>query len=156
MAQKTWVSNDVLTAADMNLYASHEGGAWTSYTPSTSQGATPTLTVTFARYARASRLITVQVNLAITSSGSAATAVTMSLPATAATSSTIIAGGGYIVDNSASSQYPGFTYLSSTTAVGLLPASTTTLGLLGATGGFTAALASGDTVQMAFVYESAT
>jgi hypothetical protein len=156
MAQKTFTAA-VLTATDINTYLSHEGGAWTAYTPVLTQGATPTLTVTRAVYAREGRKITVSLNLAITSAGTANTNVVVTLPVTAAHSAALVAGAGYILDNSATAQYPGLPYLASTTTVGLMSTAGTALGLLGATGtSFTAALASADVFQASFVYESAT
>jgi hypothetical protein len=108
-------------------------------------------------YAREGRKITVSLNLAITSAGTANTNVVVTLPVTAAHSAALVAGAGYILDASASAQYPGLPYLASTTTVGLMSTAGTALGLLGATGtSFTAALASADVFQASFVYESAT
>lgn len=157
MAQKTFVAGDVLTAADVNTYLTGEGGAWTTYTPTLNQSNTVTATVTRAVWARYGRTIHFQVFLAVTGTGTANNQVTVSLPATAASSGFTVIGGGYISDSSAGpANYVGITYLASTTTAGLQSTNSTALGLLGFSGTpFTAALASGDTITIAGTYEAA-
>lgn len=172
MPRKTFVSGDVLTAADMNLLAQdgeilnsslntatgQVGGAWASYTPTLTQSGTVTCTVDRAVWTRIGKTIHFMVALTVTGTGTANNAVTVSLPATAATSLRSIPGSGYIGDVSVTTNHPGFAFLQTTTTVVLFNSFTTTSSLqyaLGGTGsGFTAALASGDVVQISGTYES--
>ena len=172
MPRKTFVSGDVLTAADMNLLAQDGeilnaslntatgqlGGAWSTYTPTLTQSGTVTATVDRAVWTRIGKTIHFMVALTVTGTGTANNKITVSLPATAASSLRMIPGGGYINDSSVTTNHPGLTFLDSTTVVVLFNSFTTTSSLqyaLGGTGsGFTAALASGDTVQVSGTYES--
>lgn len=153
MAQKTSWTGAALTQTDINTYLMGEGGAWTSFSPTLTQSGSVTVTVTRASYARYGRTIHFNAVLAVTGSGTSSNEVLMSLPVTAASSAFIVGGGGYIVDASASLNYPGLAYLKTTTTIGLVP-STVGIGLLGFNG-FTAALASGDTVNISATYEAA-
>lgn len=156
MAAKTSWNGAALTESDINTYLAGEGGAWRTYTPTLTQSGTVAATVTRAVWARYGRTIHFQVTLAVTASGTANNQVTVSLPATAASSGFTIIGGGYLTDATGPSNYAGITYLASTTTAGLQSTSSTALGLLGFTGTpFTAALASGDTVNISGTYEAA-
>ena len=145
----------MLTSAQVNTYCKHTGDAWNTWTPTVTQTGSVTVTVTRATYFRAGRLIEFHATLAVTGSGTGSSQVLMSLPVTAASSGHAINGSGYITDTSASLNYSGFAYLSSTTAVGLSPAgSGVGFGLLGFVG-FTAALASGDGIHISGTYQAA-
>jgi hypothetical protein len=160
---RTFVAAAVLTAAQLNetrdnLKALLPGDqvAFQTYTPTLTQSSTVTKTVTFARYTQIAKLVFVQVEVSATGTGTASNTVTLSLPVTAANNGLVGAFqqnlGGRIVDASGGpATFPAWTYLASTTTMALLNASNQILG--GA--GFTAALASGDTVQMNLVYEAA-
>lgn len=128
-------------------------GIWTSYTPSLVQSGTVTKTVTYGRYIKLGRLVIFQVLLAVTGSGSSATKVTVALPATAAQAGNMEVGVGSIYDASATTAYGGRVVLDTTGTAAMSPvAGGSYLGV--AT--FTQALASGDSVSMLGVYESAT
>ena len=172
MPRKTFVSGDVLTAADMNLLAQdgeilnsslntatgEVGGAWASYVPTLTQSAAVTCTVDRAVWTRIGKTVHFMVKLTVTGTGTANNAVTVSLPATAASSDRIISGGGYIADLSATSSFPGFAYLLTTTTVVLYNSFSnpqpTQYGLGGTGSGFTAALANTDIVSISGTYES--
>lgn len=143
-----------MTQTDINTYLMHEGGAWTTWTPTLTQSGTVTCTVTRAVYARAGRLIHFTVSLAVTGTGTGAANVTISCPVTAAASAYVVGGAGRIFDSSASFSYQGTPYMLSTTTIGLLASSGTGVNLLG-NSTFTAALASGDIVDISGFYESA-
>lgn len=128
---------------------------WTAYTPTLTQSATVTKTVTYARYNRVGRMITVEVVMAVTGTGTAANAVVIGLPVTAATASTLPIGAGYIFDTSASDTIIGAAYLATTTTVQLLSARATGQ-ILGTGSGFAAALAAGDGVAFSVTYEAST
>jgi hypothetical protein len=154
MAQKTWVAGDVVTAADTNTYLSGEGGAWTAWTPTVTQLGAVSVTVTSAVYGRWGRMIVGHLRLSVTGTGTAANAVTVSLPVTSARASVPVGSGG-VYDVSATLNYTGNVSLSSTTAFVFEPqglgVSANPIGVAG----FTAALAAGDIIQAFFQYEAA-
>ena len=154
MAQKTF-TEEVLTASDVNTYLMGEGGAWTSFTPSVVQSGAVTSTNTRSRYARWGRRIEFTIDLAITGAGTAGASITVSLPVTAAASAQVC-GQGFIFDNG-SGNLPGLAYLSTTTALVLLPTwLNTATGFMGtASGGGSFALASGDEITIWGSYEAA-
>lgn len=155
MGDKTTWNSLALPESDINTYLSHTGGAWNTWAPTLTQLGAVTVTATRATYFRAGRFIEFHATLAVTGSGTGSNSVLMSLPVPAASSGHSINGSGYITDASASTNYPGFAYLNSTTTVGLSPAgSSSGFGLLGFLT-FTAALASGDGVQISGTYQAA-
>jgi len=154
LAQKTAWDAAALTESDIVTYLSGEGGSWSTWTPTLTQGVAVSKTVTQASYARYGRTIHFYIAVSCSSTGTAANEVTFSLPVTAASSGYIIPGGGLIYDVSAGFNYPGLSYLKSTTLVGLLPSAVTGTALLGATD-FTAALVTSDLVQMCGTYQAA-
>lgn len=127
-------------------------GAWTSYTPTLTQAGTVTKTVTYARYIKLGRMVTVQAYLVVTGSGSSATLIEVTLPFTAAQSG-IVVGNFYIYDAAPTPvNRLGAAVLSTTGKVaGILD---NQAGYMGAAG-FTAALASSDSVLFNATYESA-
>jgi hypothetical protein len=155
MAQKTAWTGAVLTESDINTYLMHEGGAWSTYTPTLTQSATPTKTVTYAHYGRAGRLIYGNVRLDITATpGTAANALIVGLPVAAhASIGNVPIGTGWISDSSASLFYSGV-LVAQTTTTALIYPSAGGANVLGITG-FTAAIASGDIVGFSFCYEAA-
>lgn len=132
--------------------------AWTAYTPTLTQSATVTKTVTYANYQRVGRLIFAQVYLTVTGAGTAANAIVIGLPVAVARGGTqpFEVGTATVFDSSANLAYKGnviLTNVANTTAV-WVRASGTSTNVLGAAD-FTAALASGDTVAMTIQYEAA-
>lgn len=81
-------SGQVLTAATLNTI----GAASISYTPTLSQGVTLTKTVNVARYWQFNKMIIGQVGLAITSNGTAGSALQIGLPITGNAYSNIVTG----------------------------------------------------------------
>jgi hypothetical protein len=154
LAQKTAWDAAALTESDINTYLMHEGGAWTTWTPTLTQSGSVTVTVTRATYARSGRKIEFHASLAVTGTGTGANPILMSLPVTAASSGHPINGVGYIYDATVGN-YPGIAYLNSTTTVGLISSTAGAgLGLLGQIT-LTAALASGDSVFISGTYQAA-
>lgn len=84
MTQKTFVSGDVLTASDVNTYLSHEGGAWTSWTPTWTNLSVGNGTVS-ALYYRAGRLILWKLKLTFGSTTSVSGAIRFTVPVAAST-----------------------------------------------------------------------
>lgn len=129
-------------------------GDWTLYTPTLTQSATVTKTVTYAKYMKIGRKVTVIVALAVTGAGTAANDVAIGLPVTGVFPDFLMLGVGEVFDTSAGGLYKGFVEIQGGgTTVKLLTAHATTLGALGGTT-FTAALASGDVVRFSATYES--
>jgi hypothetical protein len=155
----------IIYETDTNLLYVYDGsgwvrfgasGGWTTYTPTLTQSAAVTKTVTYAKYEKVGRMVSVSWLLDVTGTGTAANAVTVSLPFTAATS-LLMGGSGMIYDSSANTIYPGLISLASTTTASYIDATTTT-GAGQALGNvtFTAALASGDAIRGSITYESTT
>jgi hypothetical protein len=159
MAQKTWASNDVLTAADMNLYASHEGGAWTSYTPAWSGGMAIGNGTTSGAYARASRTIHFRLKLTLGTTSAVTGGIVVSLPVAAeATGMQLETFVGLAVDTSAAARYTIVAAAATTSTVTLYGVSTvatvTPQSVSSATIPFT--WANTDIIILSGTYESAT
>jgi hypothetical protein len=153
MAQKTAWTGAGLTESDINTYLMGEGGAWTSHTPQIDQGGSTNIakTVTYSKYARRGRMITWNFSLALTAGGTAGSAISLTLPATA-TATAAVCGSGRIYDSSTTTTYAG-------SWVGL---STTTVTLIHDASGANAwgilpnlAVASGDDFVGSITYEAA-
>lgn len=134
-------------------------GQWTAYTPTLKQnGAAINKTVTYSRHMKIGRTVIFQCYLAATAAGTANTMVTVTLPATGVTAYNggPISGTFYVYDASAGSNYLGHVMIvnSATEVAGLIHAQSGYMGT--ATGGFTAALASGDSILVSCIYEAAT
>lgn len=127
---------------------------WTTYTPTLTQSGAVTKTVTYARYLRVGRMITVEVLLVATGAGTGANRITVSLPVTAAQGGDMVAGSGYVFDASAATVYAGPATLFSTTSAAIYLGSGVA-NHLGAAG-MTAALANTDNVSVSLTYEAAT
>lgn len=157
----------VIYETDTDLYKAYIGGwtdwgalgAWQTYTPTLTQSATVTKTVTYARYNRIGRMVTVQVYLSVTGAGTANNAVIIGTPFPAVIAGSLAVGSGWIFDTSAATTlYPGIVNLDSTTGFKLFDATqavavTTQLGQTGTA--FSAALASGDIVSLTATFEAA-
>jgi hypothetical protein len=155
MAQYTFTDGEVLTASLTNQYLMGEGGAWTSWTPVVTQSASVTVTNTRSVYARYGRTIHFSLDLAVTGTGTAANAVVITLPVTAAAAGNVTGITGYIQDSSVGDIFTGIGFPTSTTTFRLRGTqSATGIAALGAVW-FTAALASGDTIRCSGTYEAA-
>lgn len=151
----TWPADDITTGilvtADMlNQFA----GAWTDFTPTLTQSATVTKTVTYARYVQVGRLVVAQIRLSVTGAGTAANTVVFGLPVAASANNGRPWGSGEIFDTSSGLLYHGVVISLSTTTVAIRSTTATAAGNLGSAG-FTAALASGDDIGYSVMYESA-
>ena len=132
-------------------------GALTSWTPVVSQGATPTLTVTRATYSRAGRSVSGDGVVVITSAGTGATPVLISMPvAMASTTKNTIIGEGWLFQASSGFFYYGFIARETSTTCSFWRRVEGVAASYLGTAGFTAALANLDTVSIRFVYEALT
>lgn len=142
-------------AADEATLALVQTGAWTDYIPTLAQSATVTKTITSARYSKVGRTVTVAVRLAVTGTGTASNAIVVGLPVTAAVASLVPAGHGWVLDTSAGKNYAGIAVLLSTTTAAIIVNNDPDFLGGGGSLNMTAALASGDTVNMVLTYEAA-
>lgn len=151
---------------DLNVITVYTGSAWstigpvhganTTWTPVVVQGATPTLTNDRGVYMRTGRRVLSDGYLSLTSSGTAANLVTLSLPVQAASSNAnTILGWGFIYDASVTNAYMGFWVPASATTAKLQMVGVGGVSVAYAgTSTFTAALASADLVSYNFNYEA--
>jgi hypothetical protein len=99
-----FVASTVLTAAQLNGI----GEAWTSYTPTVTQGVGVTSTVSYAKYSRVNKIVTLSVAVTCTSAGTAGSTINVTLPvaptATAGAFGKTFGAGGFY-DSSTTQQY---------------------------------------------------
>jgi hypothetical protein len=139
--------NTTLPAATLNSI----GAAAETWTPVVTQSVNVTYTNIYARYQRIQNVVFVYARLNITSAGTAANAVTVSLPVTA--KSTIgIQGNMSLYDSSASTPYNGFAFGATTTTIQSAGDWAGT-GVWGTTPNV--AIASGDVIWLNLTYEAA-
>lgn len=153
-----WSANDILTAADLNAaigtgIVSTGLGAWTTYTPTFTQSATITKTVSRASYIKIGRLVIGDVVLAATSAGTAANIVKVGLPVASVGTASPVSCSAYFYDASATTRYVLAGYASSSTELAFLY-NVATNGSFGVNPAVT--VASGDFIGVTFLYESAT
>lgn len=151
-----WSANDILTAADLNDaigtgIVSTGLGAWTTYTPTFTQTATITKTVSRASYIKIGRLVIADVVLAATSAGTAGAQIRVGLPVTAAATSPASVSA-YFFDASVPTRYVLSGFAITTTALAFVH-DTSAGGIFGTTPGVT--VASGDSIAFTVSYESA-
>jgi hypothetical protein len=163
----TIVSGDVATAAYMNSYLRDNMtnlqdqitalGTETSWTPTVTQSSAITKTVNEARYIKIANTVVFWVDLSLTSAGTSANNITMTLPVTAVGHSTnAVIGAGTFTDASVPTLYNVELQLASTTTVKLNANGGTngTLGqtLVAAPATTAIAVASGDLLRAFGVY----
>lgn len=128
MPRKTFVSGDVLTAADMNLLAQdgyidntdlattagQPGGAWLSYTATWTNISNGTRT---AAYMQLGKTVFFRAKFVVTTSPAVAGNFTVTLPVTATSSIQASQCRASFYDNSATRTYPALVHAASTTAL---------------------------------------
>ena len=143
-------------ATDWTTVFPTDTDAWPTYVPVITQSNTPTLTVEFAAYMKIGRLVNVILSVAPTSAGTASQPVLCTFPPGAAAPAPYrLLGNAAIFDASVSTWYHGFALWNNATTFKIQAHNTTATAPLGAGGGFTAALASGDLVTAQMTYYSA-
>lgn len=148
-----FVAGQILTAAQLNseiLSPFPLGiGAWTSYTPSFTQGGTVTKTVEYAAYTRIGDLVLAHFSLAPTGAGTAAQPIRVGLPPYVPIPYRLLGGTVDVFDASASVWYIGAAaYATTTTVAGQASGVGSVLGQAG----MAAALAVGDVVAGSIWY----
>lgn len=164
-APRTWVTGELVTAAMLNEQIRDNTNAafplgvdaWTAWTPTLTQNVTVTKTVNYAKYQKLGRTTFFRMKLTVTGTGSASQAVVVGLPPiTCVETADYTFGQGYLFDVSASTS---FKFLCSPASVNsaffLLPTDGTVANVLGPHL-FTAALAAGDVIVAAGMYEGTT
>lgn len=157
--------------ADTNTVTVYTGAAWsttgpvqgalTTWTPVLTQSGTVTTTLTYRTLSRSGRQVAAQFRLDATGAGTAANAITVSLPFTAAVSGSQPIGVGWFFDSSTSGIYKLVAVMTSTTVMSFLDTSTTggvTLAAMTLGSGantFAGALAAGDALTAEISFEAA-
>src|SRR4029078_1814415 len=160
---KTWVSGDVLTAAQLNaelrdallaiLPLGPPDAAWTAFTPTLTQSVTVTATNNYTRYTKIGRQVRYEGPLPVPGAGTAGQPVTVTMPPyTPAAPNNHMIGVCEIYDTSAVAGYRAFVSLRSSTPLHSPPTNGTVADVLGVTS-FSAALAAGDVVDWSVTYE---
>ena len=106
-------SGQVLTAATLNTI----GAAWVDYTPTLTQSATVTKTVSSARYCQIQKTVFVTVRLLVTGAGTAGLGVEVGLPIAARTANSAIIGQMTVYDASTNIFYVCAAQISTTSTV---------------------------------------
>lgn len=128
-------------------------GQWTAYTPTVTQSITVSKTVTYSRYMKLGRTVIFECYLAITSSGTANNAITITLPATAAQASLPV-GWFYWYSSGSAANFINPAWLTSTTSLGgLIHGTAQQMGQTQA--GWPNQLVSGDSILFFAIYEAA-
>lgn len=158
----TWAVNGLITAAKLtnlsenidDIHGAYD--AWTSYTPTLTQSATVTKTVSRAKYAKFGRTVVCQGLLTVTGSGTSSNAIVVGLPVTsvAVVGNAPPLGTAVVFDTSAGLYYRCIAAHVTTTTMSFLVNGSTSANYAGASD-FTAGLASGDAVSWQITYESA-
>lgn len=145
---------DIYNGSTFSTLVAPAHGALTTWTPVVTQSNTPTLTNTYSNYSRVGRRIFFESIVSLTSSGTAANDVVLTLPITAHASITGgIIGAADLFDSSASLEYDGILIAASTTTVKIRADNINVNTFLGSSA-FTAALASGDSIKYHGSYEA--
>ena len=159
---RTWTTDEEVTAAMLNqeirdnigAIAPVGAAAWTDYTPTLTQSATVSKTITYARYMKVGRMVTVNVLLTCTSSGTAANHIEVGLPLAAVSSAAFVVGTFHVYNSSGPNHFVGACYFWSTTSVACVTNNNSHY--LGETSSaFASAIGSGDIVSISLTYESA-
>ena len=144
----TFTSGQVLTAAELNT-----AGAWSSYTPTWTQGVAVTKTVNWALYSQLGKIVTVNLEMTATGSGTPADDIVIGLPIAASTNNRFMGYGGFIT---ASSLFPFFAqYFTSTTIRFIAIANSSYPDYFSGGAGTNVNLVSGHKVNMLLTYEAA-
>lgn len=159
---KDWTTGDVVTAAllDTHLrdnmdYLQQELvaklGQWSTHTPTWTQSATISKTVTYSRYIKLGRLVIWEFALTASSSGTAANALSLTLPANCAQAGNLPVGSAYLYNTSVNIGLIPLTASSTT----LTFSNTNTGATAGSSGFYTTQVVSGHQLLAHVVYESA-
>lgn len=93
-----------LVSLDSPIYPS-----WAVFTPTVKQGVTSDIakTVTYSKYVTVGKMVTWNFVLVVTGSGTAGSAMSLTTPVNAASSSAITSGTGFIYDSDVTTRYGG-------------------------------------------------
>ncbi len=131
----------------------HLHDKWIDYVPVLTQSSVVTKTVTYARYYNTGKTVTAQIKLAVTGTGTGSQPIVVSLPV-GALQNGLIVGSGFVLDASVGFMYKGIVDILDATHIHAYWTGDTTPSVLGSVG-MTAALASGDEVNMFAIYQVA-
>ena len=147
----TFTAGQVLTAAELN-----STGAWTSYTPTWTQGATITKTVDWARYMQLGKLVEVHIKMTASGAGTAAGLILVGLPVNASADNRLM-GIGTIAIAATNSEKPLFSIYNSSTTVKFRSVTddTSQLNFLSGSAPNSFTIANGDIINCKLTYEAA-
>lgn len=153
---RTWATGETVTATLLNAEVRDPlaalAGAWNSWTPTLTQGATVSATVQYAKYTRVGKRVEAQLWVNATGTGTAGTKITISLPIAATSPIGLLVGAAYV--SQGTNVYAAFAKISSSTELDFT--CTNTVGptaSIGAEPSF--AIGSGGSVRASVVYEVA-
>lgn len=130
-------------------------GAWVSYTPTWTQGATISKTVNYSRYTRIGRTVFFGAFMAATSSGTVNNRINVTMPITPAFSNELMVGTFDFNDASIPFDFCGAVSLDTPTVLSFQTGSGSSLRLGQPGSGFTGPIVSGDVIYFSVVYEAA-
>lgn len=120
----TWVAGNILTAAQLNQQLRDNMNelapfmaAWTTWTPSAKQGATPTQNVTRAKYLKVGKLVFANFDIAITGAGTAGNAITLDYSGIGTSAAATASFGGFRHFDTGVTNYVGIAIGASTTTL---------------------------------------
>lgn len=159
---RTWQTDDVATEDilnqeirdNINAIVPNGPDAWVAYTPTLTQNAAVTKTVTSARYMKVGRMVTVEVLLTVTGTGTANERIELGLPLAAATPIGRRGGTLTVTNDSGPNNFVGAAELISTTVVACVTNNNSNY-LGEASSAFDQALAADDLVTLNLTYEAA-
>jgi hypothetical protein len=149
----TFVDDVSLKASEINDFFT-----WVNFTPVLKQNVTVSTTTAtrIARYARVNKLIMVYFSLPVSGTGTANNAIEINLPVAASTSSIRVVGSARFFDQNALDTFNFVPVLNSTTTFRFLAnAGTSLTSYVGLTGAPGLTLASGDSIRVSLMYETA-
>jgi hypothetical protein len=151
-----WTTRALL-AADAEFVARYASLTGQTFTPTLTQGATPTKTVDVAGHGKAAGQIVGNVKLGVTSAGTGGSTITVGLPVACLGGVNTIIGSAVWYDASTGAYCPAVLLAASATTAVLVDSTQTTVGVfLGQTGSANnSAVGSGDIITYSFAYTPA-
>lgn len=129
-------------------------GVLSTWTPNVTQGVSVTVTVTYARYIRLGRLVICFFSLAVTGAGTAGQPISVGTLPFAGFTSGLIVGSGEVVDASPAAKAEANIFLVTTSSIDFRSDSSTANDNRVGVVTMTTALAAGDSITGAFMYEA--
>jgi hypothetical protein len=130
-------------------------GTWTAWTPVVKQTGTLTLSTNNSRYQQIGKTVIAYCQVVLSSSGTAASNIQISIPVACKQTGVGGAGTGFFYDASSFNDYPFTTYFDTSSTFLLKPTNAIGAGLWLGSSQFTAAATTSDQITFTLVYEAA-